>query len=243
MARSKRRTMIVKDAVFDEISEIAPGCWRAGRRDVRVTFPADMTAEEALQAGILLATEWMTDPDVGASTYHELRGLGVNWHCMRSAPEDAQRNKDGLVDPGDEFSSGITFTFRASHVPLQRGFRAPEVLFPLAELSGRPEPPTAARRKKRSREELIAEGICPVCRKPTYQMDSVLGLTAYGCAGACEVLLLDASGGRYERFLEITPQQWKAIKDEWYRVRMAEIERLPAPKFTEPAGPQRETVQ
>jgi hypothetical protein len=27
-------------------------------RDVRVTFPAHMTVEEALQAGILLATEW-----------------------------------------------------------------------------------------------------------------------------------------------------------------------------------------
>jgi hypothetical protein len=105
MARAKRRTMVVEDAMFDEIAELAPGRWRPGRRDARVTFPADMTVEEALQAGVLLATEWMADPDVGGGTQYELRRLGVNWQCMRSVEEDAQRNKGGIVSEGDEFES------------------------------------------------------------------------------------------------------------------------------------------
>ena len=75
----KRRTMVVEDAMFESGFE---------RRDVRVTFRADMTGEEALQAGILLATEFMIHSDCGGGfTNFELRDLGVNWMCLRSAAE------------------------------------------------------------------------------------------------------------------------------------------------------------
>jgi hypothetical protein len=49
MAKTKRRTLWAENAMFEGGLEI---------RDVRVTFPAHMTVEGALQAGILLATEW-----------------------------------------------------------------------------------------------------------------------------------------------------------------------------------------
>jgi hypothetical protein len=108
----KRRTMVVEDAMFEGGFE---------RRDVRVTFPADMTVEEALQAGILLATEFMIHSDCGGFTHFELRDLGVNWMCMRSAAEDAELHSEENGEGKDlEFESGITFSFHEGRVRLER---------------------------------------------------------------------------------------------------------------------------
>jgi hypothetical protein len=76
MARTKRRQIVVKDAVLEGGSE---------HSDVRVTFPADLTIDQALQAGIMVGTQLTIHADLDDVYYLELRELGVNWRCVKAA--------------------------------------------------------------------------------------------------------------------------------------------------------------
>jgi hypothetical protein len=78
MARTKKLTLVVKDAKFESGSEQA---------DVRVKYPAGLTVEQALQAGIMLGSDFTIHADIGGLYDHELRALGVSWKCVKaSAP-------------------------------------------------------------------------------------------------------------------------------------------------------------
>ena len=80
MVKMKKRKLIVKDAMFESGSE---------QSDVRVTYPPDLTVEQALKAGIMLGTEFMIHADLGGVCDDELRELGVRWKCMRIASAPA----------------------------------------------------------------------------------------------------------------------------------------------------------
>jgi hypothetical protein len=74
--------------------------------------------------------------------------------------------------------------------------------------------------KKKSREELISNGFCPICSRCTGQADTFERLVLHSCS-ACGFLMADLSG-RYEGpFVEITAEQWEEIQRP-YRNRIAD---------------------
>jgi hypothetical protein len=77
--------------------------------------------------------------------------------------------------------------------------------------------------KKRTRDELIAGGYCPVCSKCTASV--VGGLlycgSLYACR-KCDTLLLGLVHNNEEEFFEVTGY-WKEIRD-WYDARREEID-------------------
>jgi len=76
MARTKRQQLVVKNALLEGGGE---------QSDVRVTFPADLTVEQALRAGIMVGTQLTIHADLDDVYYLELRELGVDWRCMKAA--------------------------------------------------------------------------------------------------------------------------------------------------------------